>query len=213
MNKSGVFKFFSAIMAVAFIGFGAIFAYLFVFNIYTVELLPTFQNATIDVLEANGNNTAINNLITAQNQNIKNLNMPVDLLFFALWMGTTIVTTIGAYNVPRMGILQFLMFLFIGTIILLLFYNFLDQILVWLVTSFIDNTFSTNQTYLPIFNFYVENFILINVMTFGMLLLVNQFAPREEQTFGIDSFEEDDTNFPAIEEDTNFGAVGEDNIK
>jgi len=197
-NKKGVVRLFSMLMVVGFVGFAAIFGFLFIQNLYSQELIPKVQTQALENLGNNGNNSDIYTLINEQDDNYNNLDFNVDLIFFAFWVSTNILAGFLAYKMPRMNTIKFLAFLFIGVIILLLGYNFIEQILSWLVSAFINGVFSTDQTYLPIFNFFVDNFIFINVLSMGMVLLINQFSPRGEEELEFEdgsSFDSEDTDF------------------
>lgn len=201
-NKKGLAQIFVIVLSIAFVAFAAIFGFLFIKNMWTQELLPPIVNQATTILEANGNDSAAYSTINSQINNYTSLDFKVDLVFLAAWVSTIIISFIAAAKLPKMNKLQFLTFLFLGLVVFMLGLNFIDQIFTWLVQSFINDTFSASETYLPFFNFYVDNFVIINVLHFVGLLLVNQLTANPEDELSYEG--EGDTVFEPIEEDTTF---------
>lgn len=197
-SKKGITEIFINVMGLAFIAFVFLFMFLFIKNIFTVELIPEFENASINVLRDNGNDTVLISLIQQQNTNLQNVDFKVDLLFLGLWIGGTLIGAIAAAAYRKLNILEFLTTIFLGIILLLLGLNYIDQIFTWLVQSFINDTFSASETYLPIFSFYVDNFLLINILTFISFLLINQLTRNEEESLTSDI--EEEGSFQSINE-------------
>jgi len=199
-NKAQMSDLMGNILIFALIVSASIFGFLFIKNLYLEELIPPFESEIINSLELHGNDTGLYTTIKSQSTNYSNLDFKLDLLFLMIWLASTAIAIAGSFLLPPLQKLEFLSFLFIGVMVLLLFMNYLEQIFTWFVQEFITNIFDPSQTNLPIFMYYIDNYILINFLTVITMLLVNQLSLPSSTNKGIDVIEQDN-GFDAIDEE------------
>jgi len=198
----GVFDLIPVIFSVGMLMAAGIFGYLFVYNIFLQDVLPEAEAATVAVLADNGNDSVIYSLITSQDTQLSSVDVNLDLIFLAVWLGTTLFVFALAYYLPPLQKLTFGTFLFIGVMLMLFWLNFVEQIFTWYVTAFITNIFDAAQTNLPIFSWYVDNYIAIVTLTILIIMLINQVSrkPAEEFDIAEETFQsESDTSFEDAE--------------
>lgn len=199
MNKKGLQRLIVPVLFLGFIAFIAIFMYLFRFSVGSLLVIPAITNASLDVLELNGNDTGAHALIVGQQSNFDNFDIGLDVLFLVYWVATILSTAVAAYSLPKISKFNFITLLFFGGVLMLLFMNFLAQIFEWFVSAFITNIFESGLTYLPIFSFYADNYIIISFLHIMLLLFINQISFKEESSLVEDGFD-GDTNFGGIQE-------------
>jgi hypothetical protein len=189
MNNRAVTENLTGLVSLAFTAVFAVFAVLFLQNLWADEILEPFSNKSLSVIENHGNNTDAYNLAAGQKGKFEDTNLQVDLLFLASWIGSTIIILFLSFIAERLSRFRFLTFLFIGNILFLLGMAFIDQTINYLVKELINGIFSATETNLPFFTFFVNNFILIAMLTYNMVLLVNQMGSSPREELGVDESE------------------------
>lgn len=183
-NKKGAFgelgEIIGAVLAIGLIAAMGIFGYLFVHNMFTGQLLPELETQTLSIIQDNGNDSTVRNLITSQTTNMQNLDINLDLIFLTIWIGSTAFFIAVAYFLPPLSKFSFGSFLFIGIMLITFWLNFVEQLFSWYVTQFILNVFTSTETNLPMFTFYLNNYVYISVLTIIIVFVVNQFSQKPE---------------------------------
>lgn len=198
-SNKGMTNVIMSILVLGFVAFAGIFGFLFVKNFTSQEILnPISGNATSILENDYGNDTVLINMINSQKTNYDNIDLKVDLIFLVGWVSVIGISLFTATLLPKMNMLQFLLFLFLGIPILLYGFSFIDQIFTWLVQSFINDIFNSSDTYLPIFNFFVDNYVIIVLLNIVAVLFVNQLTKRSEEELSVT--DDEDTQFQPIEE-------------
>ena len=129
------------------------------------------------------------------------LDLKADLIFLITWIVFEVSIIFMAIYSPKLPTISFLSFLMFGMLIVGFIFDFISQFSTWFITEFINGIFDSSDSYMPIFNFYVNTQVIIIFINIVGVLLINQLFSRKENSAQINT----EPTIPVINENATGG--------
>lgn len=184
-------KLYSYVMLFAIVSVMAFFMAIFVYQVgdqYILTEIESVANSSYDQL---GISNEMQNSISGNLDEYRNLNIPYDLFFLASWISVLGLSIITAYNSREQSYYSFFGGLTLGLMLFLVVTGIVTTITDWIVVNLIQNVVNFNIETTPIFNFYISNLGIINFLWAFILLTINKlpFTLNRREDFE-DNFDE-----------------------
>jgi hypothetical protein len=150
------------------------FMAVFVYEIGQDYIVGETANAGRDIINQFPSvNESQQAIINSTQSDYDNFAFPFDLFFFLSWLGAIALSVFSVFQANKNGIFSFFGLVFMATIILLLITTYISSFTGWFQTELFVPVFGSDAPDTPIFNWYITNLGIINLIWWIILVCIS----------------------------------------